>query len=151
MTRRDQNRDRYRDHCEEPRRGRARPKQEWRGQAGGSGMDGLASERAFGTGNNEQMSRSVRGPREKLPRGDGVIPPTAGAHFSPARARKEMEAVMHKSFDPPADMSAPPKDPETLTVNELRQGETGHGVRYVLVISLSAALVALVAAWAFVI
>ncbi len=29
---------------------------EWRGQVGASGMDGLASERAFGTENNEQMS-----------------------------------------------------------------------------------------------
>lgn len=58
---------------------------------------------------------------------------------------------MHKPFDPPADMSAPPKDPENLTVNEVRQGETGHGVRYVLMVSLSAALVALVVAWAFVI
>ncbi len=56
-----------------------------------------------------------------------------------------------KPFDPPADMSAPPKDPETLTVNDVRQGETGHGVRYVLMVSLSAALVALVLAWAFVI
>lgn len=28
----------------------------WRGQAGGSGMDGLASERAFGSGADEQMS-----------------------------------------------------------------------------------------------
>lgn len=58
---------------------------------------------------------------------------------------------MNKPFDPPPDMSAPPKDPETLTVNEVRQGETGHGVRYVLMFSLSAALVALVAAWVFVV
>lgn len=47
----------HRDQYEEPRR--ARPKKhEWRGQAGGSGMDGLASERAFGSDNNAQMSRS---------------------------------------------------------------------------------------------
>ena len=58
---------------------------------------------------------------------------------------------MSKPFEAPADMSAPPKDPEDLTVNEVRQGETGHGVRYVLMVSLSAALVALVLAWAFVI
>ena len=32
------------------------PAREWRGQVGASGMDGLASERAFGTDNNEQMS-----------------------------------------------------------------------------------------------
>lgn len=31
-------------------------KREWRGQVGASGMDGLASERAFGTASNEQMS-----------------------------------------------------------------------------------------------
>lgn len=58
---------------------------------------------------------------------------------------------MHKPFDPPPDMSAPPKDPEDLTVNEVRQGVTGNGVRYVLMFSLSAALVALAAAWVFVI
>lgn len=58
---------------------------------------------------------------------------------------------MNSPFDTPADASAPPKDPETLTVNEVRQGETGHGVRYMLMFSLSAALVALVVAWAFVI
>ncbi|MGE3334998.1 MAG: hypothetical protein AB7I36_15235 [Rhodospirillaceae bacterium] len=58
---------------------------------------------------------------------------------------------MHKPFDSPPDMSAPAKDPENLTVNDVRQGETGHGVRYVLMVSLSAALVALVVAWAFVI
>ncbi|MCA0201679.1 MAG: hypothetical protein LCH56_12715 [Proteobacteria bacterium] len=56
-----------------------------------------------------------------------------------------------KSFDLPADLPALPKGPENLTVNEVRQGETGHGVRYVLMVSLSAALVALVVAWAFVI
>ena len=58
---------------------------------------------------------------------------------------------MHKPFDPPPDMSAPPKDPENLTVNEVRQGVTGNGVRYVLMFSLSAALIALAAAWVFVI
>ncbi|MGE3334999.1 MAG: hypothetical protein AB7I36_15240 [Rhodospirillaceae bacterium] len=35
-----------------------KPKREWRGQVGGSGMDGLASERAFGSDSNEQMSPS---------------------------------------------------------------------------------------------
>lgn len=58
---------------------------------------------------------------------------------------------MNKPFDPPPDMSAPPKDPENLTVNEVRQGVTGHGVRYVLMVSLSAALIALAAAWFLVI
>jgi len=58
---------------------------------------------------------------------------------------------MHNPFDAPPDMSAPPKDPENLTVNEVRQGATGNGVRYVLMFSLSAALIALAAAWVFVI
>ncbi len=58
---------------------------------------------------------------------------------------------MNKPYDAPFDMSTPPKDPKDLTVNEVRQGETGHGGRYVLMVSLSAALVALVVAWAFVI
>lgn len=60
------------------------------------------------------------------------------------------EAVMNKPYNATPDM-VPPKDPENLTVNQVRQGETGNGVRYVLVVSLSAALVALVIAWAFVI
>lgn len=44
-----------------------------------------------------------------------------------------------------------PKQPEDLSTNEVRQGETGHGVRYVLAISLSAALIALGLAWVYVI
>ena len=39
------------------------------------------------------------------------------------------------------------RDPETLTTDEVRQGVTGFGVRYVLLISTIAALVALAAAW----
>lgn len=39
------------------------------------------------------------------------------------------------------------RDPESLTTDEVRQGVTGFGVRYVLFISTAAALVALVAAW----
>jgi hypothetical protein len=62
-----------------------------------------------------------------------------------------MEAVMTKPFDPPPDMSAPPRDPENLSVNDVRQGATGMGVRYVLMFSLSAALIALVAAWVIVV
>ena len=58
---------------------------------------------------------------------------------------------MQRPFDAAADTSTPPKDPENLTVNEVRQGETGHGVRYMLMVSLSAAIVALVVVWAFVI
>lgn len=51
----------------------------------------------------------------------------------------------------PLDMATPPKDPEDLTVTEVRQGATGMGVRYVLMFSLSAALIALAAAWVFVV
>ena len=58
---------------------------------------------------------------------------------------------MTKPFDPPADMSTPPKDPEELSVTEVRQGVTGVGVRYVLMFSLSAALIALAAVWVFVV
>jgi hypothetical protein len=39
------------------------------------------------------------------------------------------------------------RDPESLTTNEVRQGATGFGVRYVLLISTVAALVAMAAAW----
>lgn len=41
----------------------------------------------------------------------------------------------------------PVRDPESLTTDEVRQGVTGFGVRYVLFISTVAALVALAAAW----
>ncbi len=41
----------------------------------------------------------------------------------------------------------PVRDPESLTTNEVRQGATGFGVRYVLLISTVAALVAMAAAW----
>lgn len=43
--------------------------------------------------------------------------------------------------------SQPARDPETLSTDEVRQGATGFGVRYVLFISTIAALVALAAAW----
>ena len=45
----------------------------------------------------------------------------------------------------------PAKDPEALTIDEVRQGETGHGVRYMLMFSLAAALIALAMAWVFVV
>ena len=47
--------------------------------------------------------------------------------------------------------AVPPKDPEALTVDEVRQGETGHGVRYMLMFSLGAAVIALAIAWVFVV
>ncbi len=43
------------------------------------------------------------------------------------------------------------KDPEDLSVEEVRQGTTGHGVRYVLGISLAAALIGLGLAWVLVV
>jgi hypothetical protein len=43
------------------------------------------------------------------------------------------------------------KDPEGLSTDEIRQGVTGNGVRYVLAISLGAALIGLGLAWVFVI
>ena len=43
------------------------------------------------------------------------------------------------------------KQPEDLSVDEVRQGETGNGVRYVLAISLAAALIGLGLAWVFVV
>jgi hypothetical protein len=47
-------------------------------------------------------------------------------------------------------MEVPEHDPSTpglKTTNEVRQGVTGHGVRYVLAISLGLALVGLFVAW----
>ena len=38
-------------------------------------------------------------------------------------------------------------DPEKLTTDEVRQGVTGNGVRYVLILSLAGALIAMAAAW----
>jgi hypothetical protein len=43
------------------------------------------------------------------------------------------------------------KNPEDLSVEEVRQGVTGHGVRYVLGISLAAALIGLGLAWVLVV
>ncbi len=56
--------------------------------------------------------------------------------------------MLYKS---PPDTSVPPKDPEALSTDEVRQGETGHGVRYVLMVSLTAALIALAVAWVYVV
>jgi hypothetical protein len=38
-------------------------------------------------------------------------------------------------------------DPEKLTTDEVRQGVTGNGVRYVLIFSLAGAIIAMAAAW----
>ena len=42
------------------------------------------------------------------------------------------------------------KHPEDLTTDDVRQGATGHNVRYVLVFSLAGALVALGLTWAWI-
>ncbi len=42
------------------------------------------------------------------------------------------------------------RDPEDLTTDEVRGGTTGHNVRYVLIISLAGAFIALAAAWVWV-
>jgi hypothetical protein len=41
-------------------------------------------------------------------------------------------------------------NPEDLNSDEVRQGTTGHGVRYVLAISLGLSLIALYVAWQFI-
>jgi hypothetical protein len=49
-------------------------------------------------------------------------------------------------------MEVPEHDPTTSgikTTNEVRQGVTGHGVRYVLGISLALSIVALFLAWTY--
>ena len=41
-------------------------------------------------------------------------------------------------------------DPEKLTTDEVRQGVTGNGVRYMLIVSLGGGLLALAGVWLFV-
>jgi len=41
------------------------------------------------------------------------------------------------------------KDKDTPTTDDVRQGVTGHGVRYVLAVSLGLSLVALFLAWSY--
>ena len=51
---------------------------------------------------------------------------------------------------PHAERTDPPVNhpiPEDKTSDEVRQGTTGHNVRYVLAISLLGTLIALTAAW----
>ena len=50
----------------------------------------------------------------------------------------------------PIQGKAPVTAAEALTTDQVRQGETGHGLRYVLAVSLAAALIALAAAWMYV-
>jgi hypothetical protein len=55
--------------------------------------------------------------------------------------------AIHHAMEPRPVGQGEARDPESLTTDEVRQGVTGFGVRYVLFISTGAALVALVAAW----
>lgn len=47
-------------------------------------------------------------------------------------------------------MSVPPERPVQKTTTQARSGVTGHNVRYVLVIGLGAAIIAMALAWYFV-
>ena len=68
------------------------------------------------------------------------------------RVGKYMDVAReHGSTMPATDATNQVKNPEDLSVDEIRQGETGHGVRYVLGISLGAALIGLGLAWVFVV
>jgi len=64
--------------------------------------------------------------------------------ISPGRAA---EAGISHASEPTDNV----KDPEDLSTDEVRQGTTGHGVRYVLIISLATSLVALAIAWVLVV
>ncbi|MHB1207703.1 MAG: hypothetical protein ACYCZX_19220 [Rhodospirillaceae bacterium] len=55
--------------------------------------------------------------------------------------------AIHHTMEPRPLEQGKARDPESLTTDEVRQGVTGFGVRYVLFISTAAALVALAAAW----
>jgi hypothetical protein len=55
--------------------------------------------------------------------------------------------AIHQTMEPRPVGRDEARDPESLTTDEIRQGVTGFGMRYVLFISTGAALVALVAAW----
>ena len=60
-----------------------------------------------------------------------------------------------QNMDAPVNPASQPTDvlreAENLTVDEVRGGTTGNKVRYVLIFSLAGALVALGAAWIWVI
>jgi hypothetical protein len=50
---------------------------------------------------------------------------------------------------PATDATDNVRDPGDMSTDEVRQGVTGNGVRYVLAFSLGAALIALGLTWAF--
>ena len=58
--------------------------------------------------------------------------------------------AVDQTMDPRPLAPGTARDPENLSTDEVRQGVTGFGVRYVLFISTAAALVALLAAWVLV-
>lgn len=68
------------------------------------------------------------------------------------RVGRYMDITPERGASSPAtDATNQVKNPEDLSVEEVRQGVTGHGVRYVLGISLAAALIGLGLAWALVV
>jgi hypothetical protein len=73
-------------------------------------------------------------------------------HFEEAalRIEKYMDVTPDRG-NPATDATDQVKVPEDLSTDEVRQGVTGNGVRYVLGISLVAALVCLGLAWVYVV
>ena len=70
------------------------------------------------------------------------------------RVGRFMDITPERSVSPATHASDPTnvtKDPEDLSTDEIRQGETGNGMRYVLGVSLAAALIGLGLAWVFVV
>lgn len=57
------------------------------------------------------------------------------------------ESGAHAATEPTDQVKAP----EDLSIDEIRQGVSGHGVRYVLGVLLAAALIGLALAWVYVV
>jgi len=66
------------------------------------------------------------------------------------RIEKYMDVTPDRG-NPKTEATDQVKAPEDLSTDEVRQGVTGNGVRYVLGISLVAALVCLGLAWVYVV
>ena len=69
------------------------------------------------------------------------------------RVGRYMDITPERGTNTPAPEATVPTDqvkyPEDLSTDEVRQGVTGHGVRYVLGVSLAAALIGLALAWIY--
>jgi len=65
------------------------------------------------------------------------------------RVEKYMDVTPERG-NPATQPTDQVKYPEDLSVDEVRQGVTGNGVRYVLGVSLAAALICLALAWVYV-